>query len=173
MIVVPVAPTRIPKIPWSPRPTAPPCAEPSAASRPKARHGQTGAEWAHVDERAAGDHQGADDDEGDRCDVRGRADRGHEAVGDPTADHASTPPEIQDRRQEDAQRHEPEPDELGVLLVLGLPFAPLRADARRQARLERAPLLASRHAGCFAIERSASYAKASLSLGSATSRRAE
>ena len=35
MIVVPVAPTRIPKIPWSPRPTAPPCAEPSAASRPK------------------------------------------------------------------------------------------------------------------------------------------
>jgi len=39
-----------------------------------------------------------------------------------------------------------------VLLVLRLPLAPLRPDARRQARLERAPLLTSRHAGDFATK---------------------
>ena len=121
----------------------------------EARHRQTGAEGVHVDERAARHHQGADDGERDGCDVRGCSDRRREAVGDPAADHASAPPEVQDRRQKDAQRDEPEPNQLGVLLALRLPLAPLRADARGQARLERALLSASRHARCFAVETSA------------------
>ena len=164
MIVVPVAPTRIPKHSLQPAADRAAVTRAQRREQAEARHRQAGAERVHVDERAASHHQGADDDEGHRRDVRGRADRRSEAVGDPAADHASAPPEVQDRRQEDAQRDEPEPDELGVLLVLRLPLAPLRADARGQARLERALLPASRHATGLRRRRSASYAKASLSL---------
>ena len=107
-------------------------ARPQRREEAEARHCQTGAERAHVDELAARDHECADDDERHRGDVRGSSDGGGEAVGDPPADHAPAPPEVEHRRQEQSQRDEPEPDQLRVLLVLRLPLAPLRADASRR-----------------------------------------
>src|SRR5205814_8906935 len=86
--------------------------------------------------------------------VRGGADRSGEAVGDPAADHPPAPAEIKDRRQEQAERDEPEPDQLEVLLALLLPASLARPflDARGQAWLERALLTASRHARDFYTE---------------------
>ena len=106
MIVVPVAPTRIPK---TCEPPADRAAVGGAERREQAegRHDQAGAERAHVDERAPRDHQRADDDKGDGCDVGGGADRRREAVGDPAPDHAPAPAEIENRGEEEAEGEQP------------------------------------------------------------------
>jgi hypothetical protein len=78
---------------------------------------QAGPEGAHVDECAPSHHQRADADEGDGGDVRGSADRTRETVGDDAPDHPAAPAQVEDRREEDAERQQPEPDELVVLLA--------------------------------------------------------
>jgi hypothetical protein len=96
---------------------------------------QPGPKRAHVDERAPRHHQRADDDERDGSDVGGRADRADEAVRDRAADHPPAPAEVEDRGEEEAERQQPEADELVVLLAADPP-APARAllHARGHAR---------------------------------------
>ena len=116
----------------------------------EARHEQSGPEWADVDERAPGDHQRADDDEGDRRDIRRCADRTGEGVGDTAADHSPTPAEVEDRCEEDAERNQPEPDQLVVLVAADPPAlaCPL-LDACGHAWPKRTLLLATRHVRDF------------------------
>src|SRR5256885_17220773 len=60
-----------------------------------------------------------------------------------------------------------------MLLVLHLPFAPLRADARGQARLQRALLPASRHDRDFAVGPPAPTRKLRFRVGKGTPLRGE
>src|SRR5207244_7716813 len=76
-------------------------------------------------------------------------DRGPERVGDPATDRAAVPAEVEDRREEEPQRDEPEPHQLVVLLALR-PALLLLLDPCGQAWAKRALLLAARHGRCFA-----------------------
>jgi len=120
---------------------------------PECRHDQPGPEGAHVDEGAPGDHQRADGDEGDRCDVGGRSDRARESVGDHAAGHPPAPAQVEDGREEDAERQEPEPDELVVLCAPHASLASPLLHARRHAWPERPLLTALCHAPSFAAGR--------------------
>ena len=111
------------------------------------RDGESGTEGLHVHDRAARHHQRADDEEGDRRDVGSGPDRRREPVDDPATGHPAAPPEVEDRREKDSEREQPEADQLGMLRVLRLALALLRANTRRQARFQGAFLLpARRHA---------------------------
>ena len=68
--------------------------------------GEAGAERAHVDERAAGDHQGAEADERDREHVAGVADHRGDRVADRAADDPAVPAEVEQRAEEDPERDE-------------------------------------------------------------------
>ena len=159
MIVVPVAPTRIPKIPWSPRPTAPPCAEPSAASRPKVvttrpvRNGltSTSALRATISAPTTTKATGATYVAAPIVAMK------PSAIQPPTIPPPHPRYRIEARKTPSATS--PSPMSSGCCWFFGLPFAPLRTDTRGQARLEGALFLASRHAGCVRHRASASYAK--------------
>jgi hypothetical protein len=129
------------------------------------RDGESGTEGLHVHDRAARHHERADDEEGDRRDVGSGPDRRGEPVDDPAPGHPAAPAQVKDRRQKDSECQQPEADQLGMLRVLRLALALLRANARRQARFQGAFLLpARRHARLLRRRAVGSYAKASLSL---------
>ena len=107
------------------------------------------AERPDVDEVAARNHQRSHDHERRGQAERGAADGRVEPVADPAADVAAVPAGPHHEAQEDAERGEAEPDQLGVLVPadLGLLRRALAAlDARRYARLEGASFPAARHA---------------------------
>jgi hypothetical protein len=131
---------------------------PEGCQQAEARDDQSGPEWADVDEGAAGDHQRADDDKGDRSDVRRCTDGTDEGVGDPAADHSPAPTKVEDRGEEDSETNQPEPDQLVVLLAADLSALPCPLlDARRHAWPKRTLLLPTRHARDFRRAGAASY----------------
>src|SRR6266511_3599819 len=107
-------------------------------------------EGTHIDQRAPSHHQRTDD--GERAGKRvGRPpDKLAQRVGDPDADVPAVPMGVHDGGQEDAERSEPEADQLGVLTAGGLLRRPLSlAQPRRHARLERPLFAATCHKGWF------------------------
>jgi hypothetical protein len=111
---------------------------------------QAGAERADVDELAARDHQRADGDERDRRHVRAPAECRDEPVRDRAADDASVPAQVEDAAEEEPERDEPEPPELGMVVRLRAtgPGALLLADARGRLRAQLPCALAARHGPC-------------------------
>src|SRR5581483_3432587 len=115
------------------------------------RDDEPGTERPHVDERAAHDHQPADPGAGDRHDVGGAADDRIEPVVERAADIAPVPAGVDHAAEEDTERDEREPPELGML-------QPARASAGRPALLDAARSLGAqlalallaRHAALFA-----------------------
>ena len=83
--------------------------------QPEAEHDEAGAERADVDERAARDHEAAERDEQHRQHPGGAADERVEAVHERAADPAAVPAGVADAAEEDAERDEPEPPELGAV----------------------------------------------------------
>jgi hypothetical protein len=98
--------------------------------------GQAGPERAHVDERAAGDHQPAERSERDRSSVGGPADRCDEGVRDGAADEAPVPLEVEHAAEEEPERGQPEPPELGMVVssLLARPLLHARRGLRAQLR---------------------------------------
>jgi hypothetical protein len=97
---------------------------------------EPGAKRPHLEQRTAEEHQPADDGQSERSDVRGRAEDVAEAGLELLAHHPAFPPEIEQRGEEEAERSEAEPDQLGVL-VRGARVLLLRRpllDARGRAR---------------------------------------
>ncbi len=108
------------------------------------REHEPGAERPHLDERAAKEHERADDRQRDRHGVRGAADDIPERRLDLLADDAALPAHQEQRGQEEPERGEPEADQLRMLVPADPPLA-LRAllDPRGGARAQR-PLLSTR-----------------------------
>ena len=125
---------------------------PKRQEEPDAEHGEPRAERPNVDEVAAADHEAADDDERDRQREGRSADELLEAVSDPASDVTTVPADPEHRAQEEAERDEDEPDELGVVMPAGLRLL-LRAlrlpHARGRARLEHAFRASPRHGRSF------------------------
>jgi hypothetical protein len=90
-------------------------------------------------------HQRPDDRAGGGQAESRIADQGVEAVRDPAAEVAAVPAGPDDRAEERAQRDEPEPDQLGMVVSARLAAALLAPDSRGHARLERASLPTARH----------------------------
>src|SRR4051794_15895603 len=102
--------------------------------------GEAGAKRPDVDEIAARDHQPSDYDEDDGQYVRRAPDQRLQRLTDPTAYVAAVPAGPEDGRQEKAEREQPEPDQLRVLMpASGLSLRALRfPHARGRTRLEHA-----------------------------------
>jgi hypothetical protein len=97
----------------------------------------------YLDEAAPAEHHRADDDQRRRQQVAGVPDESPDSVDDRSAGAASLPPQVHERREEQADGGEPEADQLGMVVtaLLGRALTPLHA--RRRARSEhalRAPL---------------------------------
>ena len=90
---------------------------PSVIIRPASQTTSAGAERAHVDEGAAGEHQAADADEHDRG---MRTPRPPIAASSQStnvlADRRRRPSRVEDRREEEPERDQAEPDELGMVM---------------------------------------------------------
>ena len=120
--------------------------------QPEGEDAEPHAERAHVDERAARDHQAADGDERDRQPPRGAADQRVEAVDERAADVAAVPADVEDAAEEEPERDEAEAPELRVVeapRLRGLRggLLPPGADG---FRTQRALALLARHEGPFA-----------------------
>jgi hypothetical protein len=112
-------------------------------------HDEARAKRPDVDEVAARDHQRPHDHERGRQAERGAPDRRVEPVADPAADVAAVPAGPYHEPHEDAQRGESKPDQLRMLVPVGLGLlgcALASLDARGHARLEGASFPAARHA---------------------------
>ncbi len=108
------------------------------------RDGEARAEGVDVQERAAEEHQPADDDERGRGRVGRRAEQVAQARLDLLADHAPRPAEVEERGEEEPDRCEAEPDQLrmlvtgaGAALLLRRPLLHARGRARAQGSLLR------------------------------------
>ena len=108
---------------------------------------ETDSERREADERAAEEHQPADTDERHRGRVRGASEKVAQTRLDLLADDAPGEAEVEQRREEEPERREPEADQLGVLVCRSgaLLLRPL-LDARRRARPQGPLLLPGRHA---------------------------
>ena len=113
--------------------------------QPERRHDQAGPERADVDERAARDHQAADGDERDGRDVGSGADHRREAVGDPAADHASAPAEVEDEARKIPSATSPSPVSSRCCWLFGFPFRVRFLTREGKRGLKRALLSAARH----------------------------
>ena len=113
------------------------------------RDRQAEPERADVDEPALAHDQGTERHEDDRREICGRPDPAAHEVGDgPTAE-----PEPEDRRQEDAEPGEAEPDQLRVVMaarLLPLDLGAAFLDPRRSLRGRPVDPLGARHAVPFA-----------------------
>ena len=143
--------------------------------QPDRRDHEAGAERIHVEQRAPEEHQAADDDERERRGVRGRPDHVPEARLDLLAGDASLPAEIEQRREEEPDRDEPEPDQLRMLvrstgsrLLLRRPFL----HARGRARPQRPLLLPGCHGGAFDAPEASPSSSPGPTTRAATRRRA-
>ena len=150
-IAAPVSPSSVARSPASAAPIQPPCL-PSVSIRPSAetarpvRKGRSSMSALRVSIRPPTTMSTrAAQYTASPITVRGRID-------DPAADRAAVPVEVDDRRQEEPEGGEPEPDELGVLVVArallrralldagawgrlrGRAFAALRSPWRRRVR---------------------------------------
>ena len=103
------------------------------------RQHEAGPERAQLDERAAEEHERADDRQCDRRGIRGAADDVPQALLDLLADDAALPADQEQRGQEEPERSQPEADQLGMLV--SPPLVPLVL-----ARSSRALLHAGRRA---------------------------
>ena len=115
---------------------------------PDPEHEQPRAERTDVDEVAPADHQASDDDERDRQREGGSTDERLEAVPDPAADVAAVPAGPEHGGEEEAERDQHEPDELGMVMraSLRLPLCALGLPhARGRARLEHTFSASPRH----------------------------
>src|SRR5207302_11166112 len=118
-------------------------------------------ERAQVDELAPAEHESAEDDEGERRDVGRGADRPTEAVGDRASDDAAAPAGVEDRGEEESEREEEEPRELGMLVPAGPPRALLPDPCGRPGTQPRASFLATpSHAASFAASNRTPLAQA-------------
>ena len=97
-------------------PTKPPWPEPSVVISPRNATREPDAERREADERAAEEHQPADGDERRRSRVRGAAQEVAEPLLDLLADDPAGEAQIEQRGEEETERGEPEPDQLGVLV---------------------------------------------------------
>jgi hypothetical protein len=86
---------------------------------PERQDDEPGAEWAHVDELRARDHEPAEREQHERNADPARAEEAVEAGVDLVADVASVPAEPERNGEEDAEEDEREPDQLGMLLPPG------------------------------------------------------
>src|SRR5439155_24305360 len=95
------------------------------------------------------DHEPAEREAGERSDVGRAADRAAYGVGERAADDAAAPADVQDAREEDSERDEEEPGELGMLVPARAP-RPLLLDPGRRLRTQTTgPLLPAGHVRRF------------------------
>ena len=79
--------------------------------------GEAPAERVNLNQVAAAEHQRADDDERRREQVAGVAHERPQAVDDCLSARASLPPQVDERREEQAGRDEAEADQLGMVVA--------------------------------------------------------
>ena len=126
-------------------PSAKPSASPSAraevaalaAERQQQAEGedeQSRSERADVDEVAAADHQAADDDERERQHEGQASDESLEPIADPAADVPAVPAGPEHGGEEEPERDEREPEQLGMLVPPGLLRLRALASSRARAR---------------------------------------
>ena len=112
------------------------------------------AEGPYVDEPAPHERQPADAHARDRNHVDGGAHELLEPGRQPAADDAGVPSSVQDRCEKHAERHEREPDQLGVVMATRARLLLLAsADARRRLRAQPRWTLLARHGGDFVRRR--------------------
>ena len=80
------------------------------------REAEPGAKRLHVEQHTPKEKQPADGDEGERRDIRGRAQHVAEAGLDLLPHHAAFPAEIEQRGEEEPERSEAKPDQFRVLV---------------------------------------------------------
>ena len=115
---------------------------------------ETQAERPYVDEPAPHERQPADAHARDRNDVDGRAHELLEPRRQPAADDAGVPSSVEDRCEKQAERHQREPDQLGVVMATRARLPLLAsADARRRLRTQPRWTLLARHGGEFVRRR--------------------
>ncbi len=112
-------------------------------------HEEAGAERAQVDELAAGDHQPAEREAGERSGVGRAADRAADAVGERAADDAAAPAGPEHAREKDPERDEEKPDELRVLASVRAARPLLLDPGRRLGTQTTGPLLPPGHVRRF------------------------
>ena len=101
------------------------------------RHCETQAEGPYVDEPAPHERQAADAHARDRNHVDGRVHELLEPRRQTAADDAGIPTSVEDRREKQAERHQREPDQLGVVMATRARLPLLAsADARRRLRTQ-------------------------------------
>jgi hypothetical protein len=113
------------------------------------RHRQPRPERPHVDERAARDHEDAHRGQDERRRVGGGPEGVPEAAGYRPADHSAVPAGVEDAPEEDAERGEPEPDQLGMVVAARPAPLAARLHTLGQLRAQLPLALLARHAAEF------------------------
>ena len=144
MIAAPVSPMSAASVPPIAIPIKPPESLPSSVIRPRKLDPDAEAERPHIQKVAAGEQEPAEADERDRQHVRGGPDDVVQHVGKPRADCAAVEAQVEDGREDEAQRQEGEAEEL-VLVLRARSLRPL-LHARRDAWTKRPLLPSSSHA---------------------------
>ena len=145
-IATPVPPRARPSAPLRVLPRYPP-ESPSVSMRPRARTASPVRNGRTSTRSLRRDHEPADDDEREREPVRSSPDESLEPVSDPAADVTPVPAGPEHRGEEQAEREQDEPGQLGMMVpASGLPLRALGLPhARGRARLEHALSTSPRH----------------------------